>query len=195
MKPMVRALMNPMVPALWVLAAALLIASEAQGEETWAALREPGAVLIVRHAETVPGVGDPPGFRIDDCATQRNLSEAGRKQAVAMGRTLAERGIRVTKVESSRWCRCADTARLAFPRLAVTYLDALNSFFDDRSVADGQTRAVRARIAEWKGPGVLVLVTHQVNISALTGRATAMGEAVVLRSAGEGVSVLGAVRF
>jgi broad specificity phosphatase PhoE len=77
----------------------------------------------------------------------------------------------------------------------VAYLDALNSFFEDRSTAAAQTRALRARIAEWKGPGVLVLVTHQVNISALTGRATAMGEAVVLRPVGGDVSVLGTVSF
>ena len=187
--------MKPTMRALIILATGLLVAWQARAVETWAALREPGAVLIVRHAETVPGIGDPLGFRIDDCATQRNLSEAGRKQAVAMGRMLADRGITVAKVESSRWCRCADTARLAFPRLPVTYLDALNSFFDDRSTADAQTRALRARIAAWKGPGVLVLVTHQVNISALTGQPTAMGEAVVLRPAGDGVNVLGTVRF
>jgi broad specificity phosphatase PhoE len=187
--------MKPKIRALLVLATGLLVAGQARAVETWAALREPGAVLIVRHAETEPGIGDPPGFRIDDCATQRNLSETGRKQAVAMGRTLAERGVTVTRVESSRWCRCADTARLAFPQLPAAYLDALNSFFEDRSTAAAQTRALRARIAEWKGPGVLVLVTHQVNISALTGRATAMGEAVVLRPAGGDVSVLGTVRF
>lgn len=187
--------MNPMMRALLMLATGVLVAWQARAVETWEALREPGAVLIVRHAETVPGIGDPPGFRIDDCATQRNLSETGRKQAVAMGRTLAERGVNVTRVESSRWCRCADTARLAFPRLPVAYLDALNSFFEDRSSADAQTRALRARIAEWKGPGVLVLVTHQVNISALAGRATAMGEAVVLRPTVGDFSVLGTVRF
>jgi broad specificity phosphatase PhoE len=187
--------MKPKMRAFLVLATGLLIAWQARAVETWAALREPGVVLIVRHAETVPGIGDPPGFRIDDCATQRNLSETGRKQAAAMGRTLAERGVTVSKVESSRWCRCADTARLAFPLLPVAYLDALNSFFEDRSTAAAQTRALRARIAEWKGPGTLVLVTHQVNISALTGRATAMGEAVVLRPAVGDVSVLGTVRF
>jgi broad specificity phosphatase PhoE len=187
--------MKPKTWAHWVLVVGLLVAGQAGAVETWAALREPGAVLIVRHAETVPGIGDPPGFRIDDCATQRNLSEAGRKQAIAMGRILADRGVTVVKVESSRWCRCADTARLAFPRLPVTYLDALNSFFDDRSTADAQTRALRDRIAAWTGPGVLVLVTHQVNISALTGQATAMGEAVVLRPAGGDFSVLGTVRF
>lgn len=184
-----------MMRALLMVATGLLITWQARAVETWAALSESGAVLIVRHAETVPGIGDPPGFRIDDCATQRNLSETGRKQAVAMGRTLAERGVTVTRVESSRWCRCAETARLAFPRLSVTYLDALNSFFDDRSTADAQTRALRARIAAWKGPGVLALVTHQVNISALTGQPTAMGEAVVLRPIGGDFSVLGTVRF
>lgn len=187
--------MKPKMRALLVLAPCLLVTWQARAVETWAALREPGAVLIVRHAETVPGIGDPPGFRIDDCATQRNLSETGRKQAVAMGRTLAERGVTVSRVESSRWCRCAETARLAFPQLSVAYLDALNSFFEDRSTAAAQTRALRARIATWKGPGVLVLVTHQVNISALTGRATAMGEAVVLRPIGGDFSVLGTVRF
>jgi broad specificity phosphatase PhoE len=187
--------MKPRLRALWLLAAGFLIASQARAEDLWAGLREPGGVLIVRHAETVPGIGDPPGFRIDDCATQRNLSEAGRAQAVAMGRTLAERGVAVTRVESSRWCRCNETARLAFPRLRVVDLDALNSFFDDRSTADAQTRALRVRIDDWKGPGALVLVTHQVNISALTGRATAMGEAVVLRSTGGDLRVLGTVRF
>lgn len=187
--------MKPKLRALWLLAAGLLVACQVQADETWAALREPGAVLIIRHAETVPGIGDPPGFRIDDCATQRNLSEAGRAQAVVMGRKLAERGVAVTRVESSRWCRCTETARLAFPRLPVADLAALNSFFDDRSTADAQMLALRARIADWKGPGVLVLVTHQVNISALTGRATAMGEAVVLRSAGGDLRVLGTVRF
>lgn len=187
--------MKPKMRAFLVLAMGLLVTWQVRAVETWAALREPGAVLIVRHAETVPGIGDPPGFRIDDCATQRNLSETGRKQAVAMGRTLAERGVTVSRVESSRWCRCAETARLAFPQLPVAYLDALNSFFEDRSTAAAQTRALRARIAEWKGPGVLVLVTHQVNISALTGRATAMGEAVVLRPVGGDVSVLGTVSF
>ncbi len=177
-------------------AVALVAVVEASAEEAaWAALRESGTVLIVRHAETLPGLGDPPGFRLDDCATQRNLSETGRAQAAAMGRKLAEQGVAVTRVESSRWCRTADTARLAFPRLQVVFVEALNSFFESRSDAGRQTRALSARIAEWNGPGVLVLVTHQVNISALTGRPTAVGEAVVLRPAGGDVQVLGTIRF
>jgi len=188
--------MTRLLRVLVATAVALVTVTKASAEEAaWAALREPGTVLIVRHAETVPGIGDPPGFQLDDCATQRNLSETGRAQALAMGRKLAEQGIAVTRVESSRWCRTADTARLAFPRLQVVFLEALNSFFEDRSAATRQTRALSDRIAEWKGPGVLVLVTHQVNISALTGRPTAVGEAVVLRPAGGDVRVVGTVRF
>jgi phosphohistidine phosphatase SixA len=175
--------------------ALLAIAPARADEVAWAALRQPATVLIVRHAETEPGVGDPPGFRLAECGTQRNLSPAGRAQAAAMGQRLAEQGVTVARVESSRWCRCAETARLAFPTQQVVVDESLNSFFEDRSAATAQTRALRARIAAWTGPGVLVLVTHQVNISALTGRPTATGEGIVLRSAGGDVEVLGSVRF
>jgi broad specificity phosphatase PhoE len=164
-------------------------------EAAWRALAEPGAVLMVRHAQTVPGIGDPPGYRLDDCATQRNLSEDGRRQAAAMGSALAARGVKVARVESSRWCRCVDTARLAFPGQAVHMLEALNSFFDDRAAEPARTRALRARIAAWRGPGVLVLVTHQVNITALTGRTVAMGEGVVLRGGVAAPAVVGAIAF
>jgi len=177
---------------LALLVAALPVAAE---EAAWRALAVPGAVLIVRHAQTVPGTGDPPGYRLEDCATQRNLSAEGRVQAAAMGSALAARGVRVARVESSRWCRCLDTARLAFPQLEVQPLDALNSFFDDRSAEPVRTRALRARIAAWRGPGVLVLVTHQVNIAALTGRSTAMGEGVVLAGGTAAPQVLGAISF
>ncbi len=135
--------------------------------------------------ETEPGVGDPPGFRLDDCATQRNLSETGRAQAVAMGRTLAEQGVAVTRVESSRWCRCVDTARLAFPAQQVVIRRVVELVLRGSFSRDGaDPRAACAHCGAWNGPGVLVLVTHQVNISALTGRPTASGEAVVLRPAG-----------
>jgi hypothetical protein len=104
---------------------ASLFAPHARADDAvWTTLRDTAAVLIVRHAQTEPGIGDPPGFRLHDCGTQRNLSPAGRAQATAMGRRLAERGIRVSRVESSRWCRCIDTARLAFPGLEVHTLIA-----------------------------------------------------------------------
>jgi broad specificity phosphatase PhoE len=169
--------------------------SEANADEAaWSALRDRG-VLVLRHAETEPGIGDPPGFRLDDCSTQRNLSLAGRAQSAAVGRVLAEQRVSVARIESSQWCRCLDTARLAFPALKVEPTPSLNSFFDDRSTETEQTRALRARIAAWRGPGTLVLVTHQVNITALAGRSTAVGEGVVLQSDGAGLRVVGSVRF
>ena len=153
------------------------VAGMAAEEAAWNALRESGAVLVLRHAATVPGTGDPPGFRIDDCSTQRNLSGQGLEQAAAIGRSLREQGVNVVRVESSRWCRCLETARLAFPQLQVQPLAALDSFFD------------------WQGPGVLVLVGHQVNITALTGQAVAAGEGVVLRPEADGFRVVGTVPF
>lgn len=157
----------------------------------WAALREGGHVLIMRHAETDPGIGDPPQFRLDDCSTQRNLSQAGRAQAQRLGRRLAEQGVTVDEVLSSRWCRCLDTARLAFGR--VTPAPVLDSFFGEQHRADAQTAALRKRIATFKGPGNLVLVTHQVNITALTGVYPAMGETVVLKMKSGTANIVGRI--
>jgi len=147
-------------------------------EPVWDALRSGGKIVILRHASTEPGLGDPPGFRLDECATQRNLSEAGRTEARRIGAAFVLRAIPVARVLSSRWCRCVETARLAFGR--VEPWASLDSFFDDRSREPQQTRAVRALIAEPLTGGNLILVTHQVNITALTGIAPAMGEMVVL---------------
>jgi phosphohistidine phosphatase SixA len=180
---------------MWLLALLLGVVRGAEADEAaWSALRD-GGVLVLRHAATEPGVGDPPGFVLEDCATQRNLSPAGRAQAAAIGRVLAERRITVARVESSRWCRCLDTARLAFPALEIQPLPSLNSFFENRSTAPEQTRELRERIAAWRGPGALVLVTHQVNISALAARPAAVGEGVVLQRSGTDLRVVGSVRF
>jgi len=144
------------------------------------ALRAPGAVVLVRHAQTEPGIGDPPGFRLGDCATQRNLSAAGRAQAQRLGRWLADAGVPVAGVRSSRWCRCLETARLAFGR--VEPWPALDSFFADRSGERAQTDQVRRWVLGAAGPQVPVGVTHQVNLTALTGEWAAMGEALVVRA-------------
>jgi phosphohistidine phosphatase SixA len=178
-----------------VLLAACTASQALADDGAWATLRDRVAVLIIRHAQTEPGIGDPPGFRLDDCGTQRNLSEAGRAQAAAIGRQLTDRGVKVSRVESSRWCRCIDTARLAFPGLEVRPVDALNSFFGERNAEPSQTDALRSRISQWRGPGVLVLVTHQVNISALTGRFVGPGEGLVLQPEAAGPRVAGAVQF
>lgn len=183
-----------LVAVAWACGALAAVSVARADEAAWSALRD-GAVFIVRHAATEPGTGDPPGFRLGDCATQRNLSSAGRAQAAAMGRAFAERRVAVGRVESSGWCRCIDTARLAFPQADVQVEPSLNSFFGDRTSEPAQTEALRARILAWRGPGALVLVTHQVNISALTARPTAMGEGLVLQPAGTDLRVVGAVRF
>jgi broad specificity phosphatase PhoE len=139
-------------------------------------------VVLVRHASTDRGTGDPPGFRLDDCRTQRNLSPAGREEARRLGEAFKARDIPVSQVLSSRWCRCLETAQLAFG--SVEPWAPLDSFFNDRSRADKQTRDVRELIAHPPSAGDLVLVTHQVNISALTGIFPAPGELIVLTPLG-----------
>lgn len=160
--------------------------------ELLAALQRGGYALLVRHAQTEPGIGDPPGMRLDDCGTQRNLSAAGREQARAIGAAVRSRAIPVAAVRSSQWCRCLDTARLAFGGFApVAAWPALNSFFDDRSAEAGRTRELRAALAAVPGTANVVWVTHQVNITALTGVVPAPGEIVVVRKAADGVTVAG----
>jgi phosphohistidine phosphatase SixA len=167
-------------------------AASAADEPDWSVV-QPGTVVVFRHANA-PGVGDPAAFKIDDCSTQRNLDDAGRAQALRIGEQFRRRGIVVGAVLSSQWCRARDTATLAFPG-QVRDDSALNSFFGASQRGAAQTAAVRTTVAAWRGPGVLVLVTHQVNISALTQVYPASGEGVVLRAVeGGGIEVLGRVR-
>jgi len=177
-------------------AASLLLAARAgaqsaQSAALWSELERGGVGILLRHAQTEAGVGDPPGFRIGDCATQRNLSEDGRRQARRIGAALEVRAVRIDRVLSSQWCRCLDTARLAFPKVAVEPYPALNSFFDDRSTESQQTREAEGRIAAIRAPANVVFVTHHVNILALTGIAVGSGEAVLVRPAGGSVQTLG----
>lgn len=154
---------------------------------------QPGTVVMFRHANA-PGVGDPAGFRLDDCSTQRNLDDAGRAQAVRIGEQFRSRDIVVGAVLTSQWCRARETATLAFPG-QVREDSALNSIFRAGEDRARQTDAVRATVAAWRGPGVLVLVSHQVNISALAQVYSSSGEGVVLRAMpGGGIDVLGRVQ-
>ena len=144
-------------------------------------------VLLIRHADA-PGVGDPPGYRLDQCATQRNLGELGRQQAVLIGRWLKAQGVEDAKVFSSAWCRCTDTARL-MALGAVIIEPSLNSFFDDLSLAKTQTQALQTFIStslkrDARRP--VILVTHHVNIEAFTGRAVAVGDMVLVRVSADG---------
>jgi broad specificity phosphatase PhoE len=166
----------------WAAGGALLPAAMAQTQaDFWGLLRAGGCVVLMRHAQTVAGIGDPPGFRLGECSTQRNLSDAGREQAQRVGQAFARERIRVDEVRSSAWCRCTETADLAFGRHTVWA--PVNSFFRDNSGPE-QTRAVLRDVASLQAPRNLVLVTHQVNISSLTGEYPAMGEIFIARPNG-----------
>jgi broad specificity phosphatase PhoE len=143
-------------------------------------LRSHGLVVMLRHAATEPGIGDPPGYQLDNCASQRNLSAEGRAQAARLGSVLAAQGLRPAQVLSSRWCRCMDTARLAFGQARAW--PALDSFFDAREREAAQTASLREALLLLAPGQVVAWVTHMVNIAALTGDVLGMGEALVLRA-------------
>jgi hypothetical protein len=153
-----------------------------------AALREIGLVLVLRHAVTEPGIGDPPGFTLGDCRSQRNLSAAGREQARRVGQQIQALGLAPHIVRSSAWCRCIDTAELAFGK--TERWPALNSFFGERGTEPAQTQELR-RALERPWPGhVEAWVTHMVNITALTGQGVAMGETFILARGSAGARLL-----
>jgi phosphohistidine phosphatase SixA len=154
-----------------------------------------GNIILFRHANA-PGVGDPPNFQVTDCSTQRNLDEAGRIQAKRIGDYLQSNGVKVNRVITSQWCRCKETAALAFPSLTTEARQenpAFNSFFNDRQDEPKQTEAAKALLLNWKGPGSLVVVTHQVNITALTSIFPQSGEGIVLQKQGNQLKVVGRI--
>lgn len=155
-------------------------------------LSTPGHFLIMRHA-TAPGTGDPDNFQIEDCATQRNLSDAGRRQAQRTGEMLRALGIRNSGVFSSRWCRCLETARL-LELGPVVPMESLNSFFRAWDREKAQIAQLRADIAAMDLTNPAVLVTHQVVISGLAGTPTRSGEIIVMRrETPDKLTVVGAV--
>lgn len=152
--------------------------STTEPADFWGQLRQGGNVLLMRHAQTEPGIGDPPNFRIGDCSTQRNLNDVGREQSRRVAATFQREKIVLDEVRSSAWCRCVDTAELAFGRHTVW--SPINSFFQQGG-RETQTQSVLQALRSHKAPRNLVLVTHQVNISALTGSFVAMGEMLLTR--------------
>ena len=164
--------------------------SVATASDGWHAVR-PGTAVLFRHA-LAPGGGDPPGFVLNDCNTQRNLNEEGRAQAQRIGQLFKSRGIEIGAVWSSQWCRTQQTADLAFPGKRVDQ-PAFNSFFGTPDAAPEQTRAAQELLAAWRGRGVLVVITHQVNITALTGIVPGSGEGVVVQRTPQGLAVVGRV--
>lgn len=176
-----------------LLAAAPLVAADSGSGPLWRRLREGRLVVLMRHAATVPGIGDPPGFELATCATQRNLSDAGRASARQIGEAFRRHGIPVEKVLSSRWCRCLDTARLAFGRVEpAPMIDSM--FRDDAAAGQRKLRALRDYLRTFKGEGNLVLVTHDVNIRALANEGVAQGDMVIAAIGTDGsLKVLGTI--
>jgi phosphohistidine phosphatase SixA len=183
---------NPLETLLCALLAAVLMsAGAAQAQPGWDAISE-GSIVLFRHANA-PGTGDPENFKLNDCSTQRNLDEAGRQQSRRLGAQFRERKVAVGRVLTSQWCRTRETAQLAFPGLPVD-APVFNSFFEDRSTSDAQTAQALQTLTQWRGPGVLVVITHQVNITALTDIYPNSGDGVVLRPVGQKLQVLGRVQ-
>ena len=175
-----------------LLLAPALAVPDLGAEELWGHLRKGGLVVLVRHARA-PGNFDPPGFRIDDCATQRNLSEAGRAQARRLGEAVRRNGVEVAQVRSSRWCRARDTAAEAFGRYEP-WPDLDSYVGHDRGNLPERAARVRDAISAWRGPGTLVLVSHHWVISEVTGRAAGDAEMLVVEPRPGGLSVLGTLR-
>lgn len=139
-------------------------------------------VLLMRHADA-PGYGDPAGYQIGQCSTQRNLGEYGRKQAKATGQWLSAQGITSAQVLSSPWCRCLDTAKL-LNKGAVVTAPEIGSFFDNMSQEKKQTKELEGLIKDQlaKHPNTpIIFVTHHVNIQGLTGKAVASGDMVLVK--------------
>lgn len=184
-------------PANAVLALLLLTSGaggvSADEAKAWAALRQGGHVALIRHADAPGAPGDPSGFKLDDCATQRNLSAKGKAEAAALGQKFKSAGVVAGRILSSPWCRCVDTAKLMElddvgiePSLANAY--TLSA--ERPALTDGARKIVDA----WTGPGTLVAVTHGANILALSGVSPASGEIVVVApSPGLALRVVGRI--
>ncbi|MEM9473515.1 MAG: histidine phosphatase family protein [Pseudomonadota bacterium] len=173
---------------IWALAVVigLLLPGQAAyaGQAGWDALKNGTAFVIMRHA-LAPGTGDPGNFDVNDCTTQRNLSDRGRQQARDTGELFRTNGIAAADVFTSAWCRCRETAEL-LALGAVRTLEPLNSFFRQRDRREPQTTALKDWLQVHSGDKPLVLVTHQVNITALTGIFPTSGELIFVETGSDG---------
>jgi malonate transporter len=158
------AVISTLVSVVTVSLVMLLLSQTARADENaWKLVQGGGQVLLIRHATTTPRVGDPPGFRLEDCARQAPIGE----------------------ILSSPWCRCQETARLAFAREATTWT-ALSNLFGRREAADAQVREMRSRIGSYGGKGNLVLISHGSTALPLTGVSPQQAEIIVLTPLGGG---------
>ena len=166
----------------------------ANAADAWDAVSRPGHAVLMPHTNA-PGTGDPADFTLGDCSTQRNLDQAGREQARRVGALLREHGVDERPVYTSRWCRCSETAELLDVG-PVEPLDGLNSFFGDAYSEEEIMPRLRAFLRTDALDPAPVLVTHQVNITSLTGVFPREGELVVIAVKDDGnVDVVGRIRL
>lgn len=204
LKPMLKPIVSVMVLGLCLVCATLHASDLGALQQLSSALKDKSSVssytLLVRHA-LAPGTGDPAEFMIDDCSTQRNLNQQGRQQSVKIGQLLQQAGLSELEVFSSQWCRCRDTATLVRESVLaaagsndgaiaeVADLPQLNSFFRDYERREPQTEELRGWLVKRAQSGsehLALLVSHQVNITAITGVYPASGEIVIVKTAENG---------
>jgi phosphohistidine phosphatase SixA len=175
--------------AVSVLAILLMVAPRLAGDnssEGWAALAKGGHVALIRHGNAPPGYGgDPPGFRFDDCKTQRSLDDAGREQARALGEAFRKHGVRVDRIVSSPVCRCMETGQL----MAVGAVETSWALLPDTGSSAIRVLGLEEMVSSWRGPGTLVLVTHALTVGRLTGFTLEQAETLVLQPTPEKLPV------
>lgn len=162
----------------------ILAPAAADDAALWDALAQGGLVVLIRHAQTMPGAYDPAGHTLEDCNSQRKLSDEGREQSRRIGEAFRARGIPVARVLSSRYCRCLDTAALAFG--TVEPWDMLNNVgYDDDAEKQMKSEAVREAVSRWSSDGNLILVTHGFNIDSALRVHPIQGEMVIVQPLGD----------
>jgi len=165
-----------------VLFLVLGISSAQADEPLWKLLKGGGQVIFIRHAITTPGVGDPPGFKLEDCGTQRNLTDEGRAHARRIGEAFRKQAIPVERIVTSPWCRCIETAKLAFGKHDEVST-ALSNLFGRHENRDRQVAQLKTFTPK---KGNLVMVSHGSTIVALTGISPDTGEMVIVTPQGGG---------
>ena len=148
-------------------------------EQAWDLTQDGNKIILIRHS-LAPGGGDPAGFKIDDCKTQRNLNKKGINQSKKIGKLFKKNKVLIDQVLSSQWCRCKDTAKYAFGEYKE--FTALNSTFQSpyNKNEGKQLKELYNYVKKWNGNGKnLVLITHYSIITAVTNAVPSSGEIVI----------------
>ena len=167
-----------------LLLALLVSANTFASDELWELMRKGGQVVLIRHPLTEAGVGDPQGLRLEDCSTQRNLSDEGREHARRIGEAFRLHRVPVERVLTSAWCRCVEAAGIAFGKPEIS--PALANLFGRSENRQKQIALLTEMVSEHRGQGNVVMVTHGSTILGLTRIPVNMGEIMVVTPQGEG---------